>query len=110
MKLKLLAAAAISASAALMLASSAQAVTLPAVTTPCTTSDFTGATILACEGYFDGNLLNNGGPGGIYVDYQTQALADLGFSWDGSTILQSFSALGGGNPTFSPDLFGISYI
>lgn len=110
MKLKLLAAAAISASAALMLASAAQAVTLPAVTTPCTTSDFTGATIQACEGYFAGNLLNDGGPGHINVDYQTQALADLGFTWDGSTILQSFSALGGGNPTFSPDLFGISYI
>jgi hypothetical protein len=109
MKLKFLAAAAAGASAALMLASAAQALVLPPVTTPCTTSDFTGATILSCEGYFDGNLLNNGG-GGTNTDIQAQALADLGFVWDKTTILQSISGLAGGNPTFSPDLFGITFI
>jgi hypothetical protein len=109
MKLKLLAAAAIGASAALMMASAAPAATLPAVTTPCTTSDFTGATILSCEGFFDGNLLNNGNAG-ANTQTQIDALAALGFTWDGSTILQSFSGLNGGNPTFSPDLVGISFI
>jgi len=83
----------------------AQALVLPAVTVPCTSSDFTGATIQACQGFFANNLLN-----AANADIETQALANLGFTWDGSTILQTFSGLAGGNPTFTPDLFGISYI
>jgi hypothetical protein len=85
----------------------AEAVVLPPVTVACTSSDFTGATIQACQGFFDGNLLNSTGDN---IAFQTQALSDLGFTWDGSTILQSFSDLAGSNPTFTPDLFGISYI
>jgi hypothetical protein len=85
----------------------AKAVVLPPVTVACANTDFTGAPIQACQGFFDGNLLNSGGSN---TAFQTQALANLGFTWDGSTILQSFANLAGGNPTFSPDLFGISYI
>jgi PEP-CTERM motif len=83
----------------------AHAVVLPPVTVACSSTDFTGATIQACQGFFGGNDLS-----GSTVDVQTQALANLGFTWDGTTILQSFANLAGGNPTFTPDLFGISYI
>jgi hypothetical protein len=106
MKLRLLVAGSALA-ISLAAAGASQAVVLPPVTVQCTSSDFTGAAIQACEGFFGGNLLS-GSPADVQT--QTLALADLGFTWDGSTILQSFSNLAGGNPTFTPDLFGISYI
>jgi hypothetical protein len=86
-------------------ATPAQASPPPPSPPACTTSDFTGATIQACEGYFGGNILNSANKA-----TQITELGELGFTWDGSTILQSFSGLGGLNPTFSPHLFGISYL
>ena len=40
---------------------------------------------LACRGFYGGNLLNSSGDN---VTYQQLALSELGFTWDGSTILE----------------------
>jgi hypothetical protein len=105
MKLRLVIAASALAMSLAAASASHAIVVLPAVTVPCTSSDFSGATIQACEGFFNGNLLNSSNTA---VDQL--ALADLGFTWDGTTVVQKIEGLGGGNPTFSPILTGISYI
>ncbi len=87
------------------LAAPAQATVLPPVTVACNSSDFTGATILGCEGFYSGNLLNSAN-----TSTDEAALALLGFTWDGSTTVETISGLGGANPTFSPTLSGITYI
>src|SRR5258706_6943326 len=105
MKLRLVIAASALAMSLAAAGASHAVVVLPAVTVPCTNADFSGATIQACEGFFDGNLLNSANTA---VDQL--ALADLGFTWNGTTVVEKLEGLGGGNPTFSPTLSGISYI
>ena len=102
MKLRL-AVAASALAISLATAGAAGAVVLPPP--PCSTSDFSGATIQACEGFFGKNYLNDS-----HVAEDQAALAALGFTWDGTTVLEKIENLSGGNPTFSPTLNGISYI
>ena len=104
MKIRLLIAASALAMS-LAAAGTASAVVLPPVTTACSGSDFSGASIQACQGFFGGNLLNSANTA---VDQL--ALANLGFTWNGSTVVEKLEGLGGANPTFSPTLAGISYI
>lgn len=60
----------------------------------------------ACSGFFDGNLLNNAN-----VAAQQSALASLGFTWDGATILETLSPLNGSHSVdFATLLKGISYV
>lgn len=70
--------------------------TLPAPVSPCSLT-LPSPDATDCEGYFSGNLLN-GSPED--VANQTEALANLGFSWDGD-----WSALEGST---SPDLVILS--
>lgn len=52
--------------------------------TPCALGDISPAAV-ACTGFYAGNLLNNSGDN---KQYQQLALDALGFTWDGSTILE----------------------
>jgi len=83
---------------------------MPVSPPACNNMDFTGAMILACDGFFSGNLLNNGN-GGANTTSQITDLGTLGFTWDGSTVFDTISGLNGGNPSFigSP-LSGITFI
>ena len=87
MRLKtLMTAAAVAGGLALSLgaASEASAVALSdlALSTPCSVGDISPAAV-ACSGFYQGNLLNNGQNND---QYQTLALATLGFTWDGTII------------------------
>jgi hypothetical protein len=76
--------------------------------TVCSITDIT-PTAEACAGFYAGNLLN-GSPAG--VQGQTDALASLGFSWDGNfSEVETLSGLSGSHTAdFSTLLQGISYV
>lgn len=54
------------------------------IVTSCALGDISPAAS-ACTGFYEGNLLNNAGDN---KQYQQLALASMGFTWDGSTILE----------------------
>jgi hypothetical protein len=75
--------------------------------TACSNLDITPNAI-DCSGFYDGNILN-GSPADILA--QKTALADLGFVWDGSTIIQTISPLNGAMVVdFDQLLVGVSYV
>jgi hypothetical protein len=87
------------ATAACLLSSSAYAATA------CSNLDITPNAI-DCSGFFDNNLLN-----GAHIDEQKAALLDLGFVWDGTTIIQTISPLNSSKVVdFTQLLVGITYI
>jgi hypothetical protein len=89
------------AAVAFMFAASAQAAT----TVACDVTDISPAA-QACVGFSDGNLLNN-----AHIQEQKDALATLGFVWDGTTILETISPLNGSHTVdFTQLLQGITYI
>lgn len=73
---------------------------------PCAASDIS-VSVLACEGFYDGQLLG-GSP--AMKALATTELGELGFTWDGTTIYDSVSGLGGADPTFSLPLNGVTYL
>ncbi|MEW5685271.1 MAG: PEPxxWA-CTERM sorting domain-containing protein [Pseudomonadota bacterium] len=81
-------AAAVAGGIALSLGATSQAgavaLTDLTVVTPCSFGDISPAAI-GCRGFYDGNLLNNSGNN---KQYQQLALAELGFTWDGTTIIE----------------------
>ncbi|MDB5465065.1 MAG: hypothetical protein JWP23_3454 [Phenylobacterium sp.] len=105
MKLQLISAAAASAAVALLFAGGAQAA-LPAQLAPCAVTDIT-PNAQACLGFFGDQLLS-GNPGDTAV--QIEALGDLGFTWDGTTVVEDLSGLNSSNPTFTTSLNGITFI
>lgn len=88
--------------AALALAGAAQAQAV------CSVTDIT-PTAQACAGFYSGNLLN-GSPAGVLA--QTNALAMLGFAWDGNfSAVETVSSLSGSHTVdFTTLLQGISYV
>ena len=103
--------AAAATAAVFALATSAQAA-LPAVAVPCALTDIS-PTAEACKGFFAGQYLS-GSPGDIAV--ATEALADLGFTWDGNLAAitaagNNLSGLGGATLIDFPGLLsGITFI
>jgi hypothetical protein len=88
-------------------ATAVQATTLPPVVVACAPGDLNPAAT-ACSGFYAGNLLNNNATN---LAYQTQALADLGFAWDGVTYENATNQpLGGADPIFSHLLDGVIYV
>ncbi|PZQ55174.1 MAG: hypothetical protein DI570_22370, partial [Phenylobacterium zucineum] len=75
---------------------SAVALTDLTVVTPCALGDISPAAI-GCRGFYDGNLLNNSGNN---KQYQQLALAELGFTWDGTTIIEEDGSTDGDVPDF----------
>jgi PEP-CTERM motif len=74
--------------------------------TACQNSDLT-PTALACTGFYSGNLTAASGP---QVQDQIDALALLGFAWDG-VQLEKLDGLGGAQTiNFSTLLSGLSYV
>jgi hypothetical protein len=62
----------------------------------------------ACAGFFAGNLISSS-PADILA--QTSALASLGFTWNGSTVVETLSNLNGSHTVdFATLLQGISYV
>ena len=85
----------------LALAAPAQAATV------CSVTDI-NPNAQACAGFYDGNLLNNS-PADVTA--QQAALSLLGFTWDGSTIIDSLSGLNGNQTVdFATLLQGITYV
>jgi hypothetical protein len=73
--------------------------------TPCSNLDLTPNAI-DCSGFYDGNILND-----AHIDEQKAALLDLGFVWDGTTIIQTISPLNGSMVVdFDQLLVGVSFI
>jgi hypothetical protein len=62
-----------------------------------------------CAGFYDGNLLNQGG---THIQDQKDALSLLGFSWDGNfAAVEKISGLGGSKTVdFATALNGISFL
>jgi hypothetical protein len=89
----------------------AQATTvLPAVGTPCASTDI-DPNASACRGFYSGNLLNDGGKNHINTAYQIQALSELGFDWDGSTIVEKLEGLNGSHTVdFASLLNGVTFM
>ncbi len=88
-------------------ASFAVATPATAAVVACSVTDLTPPA-QACAGFFAGNLIN-GSPSGIAA--QQSALASLGFTWDGTTVLETLSPLNSSlTVDFATLLQGISYI
>jgi hypothetical protein len=87
------------------IAAPAQAV-LPVVLAPCANTDIT-PTAEACLGFYGDQLLS-GSPGDVAV--QIEALGDLGFVWDGTTVVENLTGLGGSDPTFVTSLNGTTWL
>jgi hypothetical protein len=79
---------------------------LPGPIAPCASTDIV-PNADACLGFYGSQLLS-GNAGDIAV--QTQALAALGFTWDGLTVLGNLSGLGGGDPTFAAAMNGTTWL
>lgn len=79
-------------------ATSASAVALTDLTLvrACSNADISPAAA-DCNGFYAGNLLNNSG---FNTQYQQLALADLGFTWNGTTILEEDGSTDGDVPGF----------
>jgi hypothetical protein len=105
MNAKLISAFAGAAVAACMIATGAQAV-LPVVIAPCASTDIS-PNAQDCRGFYGSQLLS-GNPGDTAV--QIEALGQLGFVWDGTTVVQNISGLGGGDPTFATALNGETWL
>ena len=98
--LSFIAAAGISASFAVATPASAAVVA-------CSVTDITPSA-QACVGFFSGNLISSS-PANITA--QKSALATLGFTWDGTTVLETLSSLNGSHSVdFATLLKGISYV
>ncbi len=94
------------ATALLGLAGSAYA-DLPPVVAPCSVTDIT-INALDCRGFYGSQYLS-GNPGDVAV--QIEALGELGFVWDGSTVVSNQSGLGGVTTvSFATPLVGMTYI
>ena len=73
--------------------------------TACSNLDITPNAI-DCSGFYDGNILN-----GSHIAEQQAALLDLGFVWDGTTIIQTISPLNSAMVVdFTQLLVGVTYI
>ncbi|MDP3870673.1 MAG: PEPxxWA-CTERM sorting domain-containing protein [Phenylobacterium sp.] len=84
---------------------------LPIIVGACDVSDLSPAAI-DCAGWYDGNLLNNSG---THVADQQEALALLGFDWDGDwTAVDATKIAGGGGDYKTYDfpglLDGLTYV
>jgi hypothetical protein len=79
----------------------------PTIAVACAISDLQAAT--ACSGYYAGNL--NGAGNDKIADSQF-ALAQLGFNWDGVTILSKIEAFQGNTIDFglANPIFGTSFV
>ncbi|ARS27076.1 PEP-CTERM domain protein [Sphingomonas sp. KC8] len=79
-----------------------------AATTLCAKSDLS-AMVLACSGFYSKNVLNNNASS---IDTQQQALAALGFDWDGDfSKIEKIDNLGGLKTVdFSTLLTGVTYV
>jgi hypothetical protein len=102
---KLISAFAGAAVAACMFATGAQAV-LPVTVAPCASTDIT-PNAQACLGFYGDQYLSGNASD---VAVQIEALGLLGFVWDGTTVVESLSGLGGANPTFAASLNGVSWL
>lgn len=91
--------AGIGAALALSAASSAQAVALSdlSILRACDAATDISPAGSACRGFYADNLLNNSGNN---TTYQQLALAELGFTWDGTTILEEDPSTDGDPPGF----------
>ena len=88
-------------------ASFAVATPASAAVVACSVTDIT-PTAQACAGFFAGNLISSS-PADVTA--QTSALATLGFTWDGSTVVETLSGLNGSHTVdFATLLQGISYV
>jgi hypothetical protein len=105
MNIKLVSAFASAAVAVCMFATGAQAV-LPVTVAPCASTDIT-PNAQACLGFYGGQYLSGQADD---VAVQIEALGVLGFVWDGTTVVQSISGLGGADPTFATALNGVSWL
>jgi hypothetical protein len=79
---------------------------LPIALAPCASTDIT-PNAQQCLGFYGSQLLSGQADD---VAVQKDALAVLGFVWDGSTIVESISGLGGANPTFTAAMNGVTYL
>ena len=106
----LAAAAATTAFASPAMAGKSNIQTLPAPVSPC---DVTLPTpdALDCAGYFSGNLINGSAAD---IANQTEALAELGFAWDGdwnaAELTKILTLTGGNQLNFGTTLFGQTII
>ena len=90
-----------------MAASFAVATPASAAVVACSVTDIT-PNAQACSGFFAGNLINSS-PADVIA--QKSALATLGFTWDGTTVLETLSPLNGSHTVdFATLLKGISYV
>jgi hypothetical protein len=95
------------AAAVLMGMSGAARAELPPVVAPCSVTDIT-INALDCRGFYGSQLLS-GNPSDTAV--QIEALDELGFAWDGSTVFNLQSGLGGATTiNFATPLVGLTYI
>ena len=102
-------ASAVASAPALAMGGMAPPVPYPGTVGACSNLDLT-PNALSCEGFYQGNL-NNGSPEDTAS--QIAALGDLGFVWDGSTIvekLEGSSIFAGDMIDFTPTLYGISFL
>lgn len=95
----------IAAAAAALVSSPAMATLVP-TGTACQNSD-TVPTALACTGFYAGNLTAAGGP---TVQDQIDALALLGFTWNGTQVEKLEGLAGAQLIDFTTLLTGISYV
>lgn len=95
------------AGAATVVAAAPASAALPAVVAPCVNTITPGQ--LDCRGFFSGQYLS-GNAGDIAV--QKEALAALGFNWDGNfAAVEKLSGLGGASTVdFAALLNGVTYI
>lgn len=95
------------AAATLMMMSGAARADLPPVVAPCSVTDIT-INAIDCRGFYGSQLLS-GSPGDVAV--QIEALGELGFTWDGSSVVSNQSGLGGATTvSFATPLVGLTYI
>lgn len=91
MRNMILAVAAVSTIALGLGAAPAAQAALPVIVSPCDVGDLSPAAV-DCTGWYDGNLLNNSG---THVSDQQDALALLGFAWDGDWAAVDLTKIGG---------------
>jgi len=79
---------------------------LPITLAPCASTDIV-PNAEQCLGFYGSQLLS-GNSGDVAV--QIEALGLLGFVWDGVTVLDSKTGLGGANPTFTAAMNGETWL
>ena len=79
---------------------------LPITVAPCAVGDIDPAA-QACLGFYGSQLLS-GEAGDIAV--QKEALASLGFVWDGVSVIENILGLNGADPTFVAAMNGLTFI